>query len=107
MYAAEKLHVVEVGADQKDHLVGWLSKRVGTTLVAADFTAEGFELVGGRLLPLAERPAAQFMYQDQSGNRVSLYVTGDERWRGNRLPPLRAKTARWRSTGSTRAIATP
>jgi anti-sigma factor RsiW len=78
MYAAEKLHVVEVGADQKDHLVGWLSKRVGTTLVAADFSPEGFSLIGGRLLPLAERPAAQFMYQDQSGNRVSLYVTTDE-----------------------------
>ena len=78
MYAAEKLHVVEVGADQKDHLVGWLSKRVGTSLVAADFTVEGFDLVGGRLLPLAERPSAQFMYQDQSGNRVSLYVTGDK-----------------------------
>ena len=77
MYAAEKLHVVEVGADQKDHLVGWLSKRVGTTLVAVDFTPEGFSLVGGRLLPLAERPAAQFMYQDQAGNRVSLYVTTD------------------------------
>lgn len=78
MYAAEKLHVVEVGADQKDHLVGWLSKRVGTPLVLADFTVEGFDLVGGRLLPLAERPAAQFMYQDQSGNRVSLYVTTDK-----------------------------
>ena len=78
MYAAEKLHVVEVGADQKDHLVGWLSKRVGTKLVAVDFSPEGFDLVGGRLLPLAERPAAQFMYQDQSGNRVSLYVTTDD-----------------------------
>jgi anti-sigma factor RsiW len=78
MYAAEKLHVVEVGADQKEHLVGWLSKRVGTTLVATDFAGEGFNLVGGRLLPLAERPSAQFMYQDRSGNRVSLYVTGDK-----------------------------
>jgi anti-sigma factor RsiW len=78
MYAAEKLHVVEVGADQKDHLLGWLSQRVGTTLVLADFSPEGFALVGGRLLPLAERPSAQFIYQDQSGNRVSLYVTADE-----------------------------
>jgi anti-sigma factor RsiW len=78
MYAAEKLHVVEVGVDQKDHLIGWLSKRVGTQLVAADFVGEGFDLIGGRLLPLAERPAAQLMYQDQSGVRVSLYVTTDK-----------------------------
>jgi anti-sigma factor RsiW len=78
MYAAEKLHVVEVGADQKDHLVGWLSKRVGTPLVAPDLSADGgFQLVGGRLLPAAGHPAAQFMYQDRAGVRISLYVTPD------------------------------
>jgi anti-sigma factor RsiW len=77
IYAAEKLHVVEVGADQKDHLVGWLSKRVGLRLVAPDFTSEGYNLVGGRLLPAAHRTAAQFMYQDESGARISLYVTDD------------------------------
>jgi anti-sigma factor RsiW len=75
IYAAEKLHVVEVGADQKDHLVGWLSKRVGTPLDAPDLSGEGFTLVGGRLLPSGEKVAAQFMYQDASGNRISLYVT--------------------------------
>jgi anti-sigma factor RsiW len=77
IYAAEKLHVVEVGADQKDHLVGWLSKRVGLRLVAPDFTSEGYSLVGGRLLPAAHRTAAQFMYQDAGGARISLYVTDD------------------------------
>jgi anti-sigma factor RsiW len=77
IYAAEKLHVVEVGADQKDHLVGWLSKRVGLRLVAPDFTSEGYNLVGGRLLPAAHRTAAQFMYQDAGGARISLYVTDD------------------------------
>jgi anti-sigma factor RsiW len=77
IYAAEKLHVVEVGADQKDHLVGWLSKRVGLRLVAPDLTSEGYSLVGGRLLPAAHRAAAQFMYQDPGGARISLYVTDD------------------------------
>ena len=77
MYAAEKLHVVEVGADQKDHLVGWLSKRVGVPLVAPDFSAEGYQLVGGRLLPAAGNAAAQFMYQDRAGTRITLYVTAD------------------------------
>jgi anti-sigma factor RsiW len=78
IYAAEKLHVVEVGADQKEHLVGWLSKRIGVTLVAPDLSAEGFELIGGRLLPAAAtKTAAQFMYQDRTGNRISLYVARD------------------------------
>jgi anti-sigma factor RsiW len=77
IYSAEKLHVVEVGADQKDHLVGWLSKRVGTTLVAPDFSQSGYELVGGRLLPADSRAAAMFIYQDAGGARISLYVTRD------------------------------
>ncbi len=77
IYSAEKLHVVEVGADQKDHLVGWLSKRVGTTLVAPDFSASGYELIGGRLLPADSRAAAMFIYQDAGGARISLYVVRD------------------------------
>lgn len=75
VYASEKLHVVEVGADQRDHLVGWLSKRVGTRLVAPDLTEQGYGLVGGRLLPAEGRAAAQFMYQSHDGDRLSLYVT--------------------------------
>jgi anti-sigma factor RsiW len=75
IYAAEKLHVVEVGADQRDHLLGWLSKRVGRPLVAPDLSSQGYELVGGRLLPAGHRAAAPVMYQDRAGNRVSLYVS--------------------------------
>jgi anti-sigma factor RsiW len=77
LYASEKRHVVEVGTDEKDHLVGWLSKRVGIRLIAPDFSGAGFELMGGRLLPAAHKPAAQLMYQDRSGARVSLYVVRD------------------------------
>ncbi len=36
---------------------------------------EGFELLGGRLLPGPDGPVAQFMYQDASGKRLTLYVT--------------------------------
>ncbi|MBL8583558.1 MAG: anti-sigma factor [Rhizobiaceae bacterium] len=76
VYSAEKLHVVEVGADQRDHLVGWLSKRVGVAMAAPDLSPQGFRLIGGRLLPLgATGTAAQFMYEDVTGKRLSLYVT--------------------------------
>lgn len=77
IYSREKLHVVEVAADQREHLLGWLSKRVGLTLIAPDLASQGYDLVGGRLLPLQRASAAQFMYQDASGNRISLYVARD------------------------------
>ncbi len=46
----EVRHPVEVTAAQQDHLVQWLSKRVGRPLKVPVLAAEGYELVGGRLL---------------------------------------------------------
>lgn len=77
LYASEKHHVVEVGADQKNELVDWLSRSVGVRLIAPDFSGAGFHLVGGRLLPFGHSPAAQFMYQDHAGGRASFYVVRD------------------------------
>jgi anti-sigma factor RsiW len=66
---------VEVGAAEQEHLVNWLSKRLGAKLKAPVLTAEGFELVGGRLLPGPSGAVAQFMYQDARGKRLTLYVS--------------------------------
>lgn len=74
VYAAEIRHPVEVDAAQKDHLVAWLSKRLGSPLRAPRLRNAGFELVGGRLLADAGQPAAQFMYEDDAGRRVTVYV---------------------------------
>lgn len=75
VYAPEVRHPVEVGADQQDHLVKWLSKRLGNDLKVPLLTQQGFELVGGRLLPAGKGPGAQFMYQDAKGQRITLYVS--------------------------------
>ena len=34
----------------------------------------GYRLIGGRLLPSTDRMAAQFMYQDTRGLRITLYI---------------------------------
>lgn len=77
-YAGEKRHPVEVVVAEKEHLISWLSKRLGKPLHAPDLTANGFELLGGRLLPAtADNPGngvAQFMYQNAAGQRLTLYV---------------------------------
>ena len=74
VYAPEVLHPVEVGAAEEQHLVQWLSKRLGKPVRAPQLDPLGFHLVGGRLLPGERRPAAQFMYQDANGRRLTLYV---------------------------------
>ncbi|MGE0358027.1 MAG: anti-sigma factor [Burkholderiales bacterium] len=75
VYAAEVRHPVEVDASQQEHLVNWLSKRLGTKLRVPVLAPEGYELLGGRLLPGPEGPVAQFMYQESSGKRLTLYVS--------------------------------
>ncbi|QPC93960.1 anti-sigma factor [Mesorhizobium sp. INR15] len=77
IYAAEKRHAVEVPASDKDHLQTWLSNRVGLKLVAPDLTANGFQLIGGRLLPAGDGKAAMLLYEDDKGERISLFVTAE------------------------------
>lgn len=78
VYSPEVRHPVEVGADQQQHLVAWLSKRLGTQLKPPLLAQQGFELVGGRLLPGDSGPVAQFMYADASGQRLTLYVSSGQ-----------------------------
>ena len=75
VYSPEVRHPVEVGADQQDHLVKWLSKRLGTDLRVPELATLGYDLVGGRLLSGSQGPVAQFMYQDAKGQRLTLYVS--------------------------------
>lgn len=75
VYSPEVRHPVEVGAEQEDHLVKWLSKRLGTDLRVPKLATLGYDLVGGRLLSGPQGPVAQFMYQDARGQRLTLYVS--------------------------------
>jgi len=78
VYAAEVLHPVEVEASQEKHLVAWLSKRLGAPLRAPQLGEVGFRLVGGRLLEEQGLPAAQFMYENDAGRRLTAYVRADQ-----------------------------
>ena len=74
VYVPEVRHPVEVLASEQSHLTAWLTKRIGAQLVVPDLTGAGYDLVGGRLLPGDDTPAALFMYEDHSGGRLTLYI---------------------------------
>ena len=76
VYVPEVRHPVEVAVagapieeqrSQEEHLSRWLTKRLTVPVKTFDLRAQGFELVGGRLLPDATGPSAQLMYQALPG----------------------------------------
>ena len=79
VYSPEVKHPVEVGADQEEQLVKWLSKRLNADIRAPKLGELGYELIGGRLLPGSSGPVAQFMYHDATGQRLTLYVSTENR----------------------------
>jgi anti-sigma factor RsiW len=78
VYTPEVRHPVEVPGDQEQHLVAWLSKRMGVPYRAPRLDDLGFALVGGRLLSSDDGPGALLMYEDAQGRRVVLYACHNE-----------------------------
>lgn len=87
VYTPESRHPVEVNVSdkaaadhkaQEAHLARWLTNRLDVPVKLFDLRAQGFELVGGRLLPDASGPSAQLMYQNAIGQRVTVYLRKPE-----------------------------
>jgi anti-sigma factor RsiW len=79
VYAADAHRPVEVAASEPKQLLAWLSRRLGRPLEPPALTQLGWSLVGGRLLPGdtsgASATRAQFMFEDKSGQRLTLYLS--------------------------------
>jgi anti-sigma factor RsiW len=77
VYVGEPRHAVEVKA-QEEHLARWLTRRIDIPVKLFDLREQGFELVGGRLLPDGPGKSAQLMYQDAQQRRVTVYLRKPE-----------------------------
>lgn len=77
IYSAENRRAVEVPASQEDDMIRWLSKRMNAAVRVPDLNEYGFQAMGGRLLPGAEGPACQIMYQNAAGKRLTIYLARD------------------------------
>ena len=77
VYVPEPRHPIEVKA-QEEHLSRWLTRRIDIPVKLFDLRDEGFELMGGRLLPDAGGKSAQLMYESVDPatpkQRVTVYL---------------------------------
>jgi anti-sigma factor RsiW len=78
VYVPEPRHAVEVKA-QEEHLARWLTRRIEVPVKLFDLQAQGFALVGGRLLPDGPGKSAQLMYEDTQKRRVTIYLRKPEK----------------------------
>ena len=90
IYASEVRHPVEVGAGEQQHLATWLGKRLGYPFTIPDLSKIGYDLVGGRLIPVSGKPGAMLMYQDKAGRRVTVLIGHNEE---NRTTSFRMASA--------------
>jgi anti-sigma factor RsiW len=72
-YAGSRFEV-EMGAEDPDALNNWLSERLGKKVFAPDLGGLGYRLIGGRSLPTDTGVGAQYMYESDAGNRITLFV---------------------------------
>jgi len=75
IYAREGRHLVEVGADEADHIRAWLGDRIGRAFDIPDLTAYGLTFRGARLLVAAGEPVAQLVYTLDDGSVFALCLT--------------------------------
>ena len=74
VYSRETLHLVEVGAEQSDHLKTWLGRRLDRKLDIPDLRSAGLNFAGGRLLVSSGKPMAELMYTRGQGTPIALCI---------------------------------
>jgi anti-sigma factor RsiW len=75
IYSRETRHLVEVPADQAEHLTAWLGKRLDRKLVIPDLATFGLHFAGGRMVIINNHPVGQLMYTRDQGLPVGICVT--------------------------------
>lgn len=67
-------HLVEVGADEQEHIEQWLGKMLKRPVPVPDLSAYGVTFQGARLLGINERPVAQLVYLDADNQPLALCI---------------------------------
>jgi anti-sigma factor RsiW len=74
VYASDTLRPVELASDQRATLIRWVSERLDAPVQAPDLQGAGYRFLGGRLVTTPNGPAALFVYEGASADRLTVMV---------------------------------
>lgn len=85
MQRASMAHVVSHTDELRSPATGgpaamadYIADRMGKPVRVPSLDSFGYRMVGGRVLPDTDGPAAQFIFADDEGRKVSLYVRSEQ-----------------------------
>jgi anti-sigma factor RsiW len=74
VFAMDLTHPVEFDSGDKAILATWETQRLGRAVTPPDLSHAGYHLVGGRLVATVHGPACLFLYDNDHGQRITLFV---------------------------------
>jgi anti-sigma factor RsiW len=74
VFTADRRRPTELGAEQREDLAKWVSNRINRPVAPPDLSVAGYKYLGGRLAATPHGPAGMFMYQNEQGVRLTVFV---------------------------------
>jgi anti-sigma factor RsiW len=74
VFTADPTHPIEIGPENRAELVAWIGRKLHRTVGVPDLSAQGYRLIGGRVLSTMIGPAAMLVYDNDQGGRITVFV---------------------------------
>jgi anti-sigma factor RsiW len=72
VYASDFQRGAEIGPDDRQQLISWASRRIGSRVAIPNLASAGYRFAGGRLVATPHGPAVMFLYDGPSSTRLAV-----------------------------------
>ncbi len=74
VFANDTDRPIEISSDNRADLVAWMTQKLGRRVTVPNLAPMGYHLMGGRVLTAMYGPAAMLLYQNNDGDRMTVYL---------------------------------
>ena len=74
VFAEDMVHPVEFNPIELSEQLGWIGDRIRHKIMVPDLSADGYRLLGGRIIATQQGPACLFLYDGGRHGRISILM---------------------------------